>query len=143
MALQTRRFFRFHDDLRPRTINARYVSANPQYQKGTTRIRQYVSERFSGTVAISPPIVSAYYLQAPNRGRELSFREAVLPLMYRVREDGLQTANHVRNATCPHVCSWHKADAETALMNVRFEENNGHGAELTRCLLLTQSGHRA
>ena len=57
------------------------------------RIRQYVSERFSGTVAISPPIVSAYYLQAPNRGREFSFREAVLPLVYRVREDGLQTAN--------------------------------------------------
>jgi hypothetical protein len=25
-------------------------------------------------------------------------------------------------------------------MNVRFEGNNGHGAELTRCLLLTQSG---
>src|SRR6476619_4678920 len=98
MALQTRRFFRFHDDLRQHEISWRYVSANPQYQKGTTRIRQYVSERFSGTVAISPPIVSAYYLQAPNRGRELSFREAVLPLMYRVREDGLQTANAFRNA---------------------------------------------
>jgi hypothetical protein len=30
----------------------------------------------------------------PVRGRELSSREAVLPLMYRVREDGLQTGRH-------------------------------------------------
>jgi hypothetical protein len=54
---------------------------------------QYGSERFSRIVAISPPVISAYYGQAPNRGRELSFREAVLLLMYRVREDGLQTAS--------------------------------------------------
>jgi hypothetical protein len=26
-------------------------------------------------------------------------------------------------------------------MNVRFEGNNGHDADVTRCLLLTQSGH--
>ena len=26
-------------------------------------------------------------------------------------------------------------------MNVRFEGNNGHDADMTRCLLLTQSGH--
>jgi hypothetical protein len=32
---------------------------------------QYVPERFSGTVAISPPIISVYYRQAPNWGREL------------------------------------------------------------------------
>jgi len=88
----------------------------PQYHKGTTRIRQYVSERFSGTVAISPPIVSAYYLQAPNWGRELSLREAVLPLMYRVREDGLQTCdarpNEVGQETCPevHTEALHKVD---------------------------------
>ena len=36
---------------------------------------------------------------------------------------------------------WHKADVQTALMNVRFEGNNGHDADVTRCLLLTQSGH--
>jgi hypothetical protein len=30
---------------------------------------------------------------------------------------------------------------QTALMNVRFEGNNGHDADVTRCLLLTQSGH--
>src|SRR6476660_4124902 len=65
----------------------------PTTKKAPRASRQYVSERFSDTVAISPPIVSAYYLQAPNWGRELSFREAVLPLMYRVREDSLQTAN--------------------------------------------------
>ena len=28
-------------------------------------------------------------------------------------------------------------------MNVRFEGNNGHDADVTRCLLLTQSGHNA
>ena len=27
-------------------------------------------------------------------------------------------------------------------MNVRFEGNNGHDADVTRCLLMTQSGHR-
>ena len=36
---------------------------------------------------------------------------------------------------------WHKADVQIALMNVRFEGNNGHGADMTRCLLMTQSGH--
>jgi len=28
-------------------------------------------------------------------------------------------------------------------MNVRFEGNNGHDADVTRCLLLTHSGHTA
>ena len=54
-------------------------------------------------MAISPPLISAYYRQAPNWGRELSFREAVLPLTYRVREDGLQTAKEWRcdRQACP------------------------------------------
>jgi len=30
---------------------------------------------------------------------------------------------------------------QTALMNVRFEGNNGHDADVTRCLLMTHSGH--
>ena len=30
-----------------------------------------------------------------------------------------------------------------ALMNVRFEGNNGHDATVTRCPLMTQSGHAA
>ena len=38
------------------------------------------------------------------------------------------------------VCFWHKADVQTALTNVRFEGNNGHDADVTRCLLMTQSG---
>jgi hypothetical protein len=29
---------------------------------------------------------------------------------------------------------------QTALMNVRFEGNNGHDADVTRCRLLTHSG---
>ena len=33
------------------------------------------------------------------------------------------------------------ADVQTALMNVRFEGKNGHDADMTRCLLMTQSGH--
>ena len=45
--------------------------------------------------------ISPYYRQAPPiRGREISSREAVLPLMYRVREDGLQTGPCRR----PNVC---------------------------------------
>jgi hypothetical protein len=36
------------------------------------------------------------------------------------------------------VCFWHKADVQTALMNVRFERNNGHDADVTRCLLMTR-----
>jgi hypothetical protein len=31
-------------------------------------------------------------------------------------------------------------DVQTALMNVGFEGNNGHDADVMRCLLLTQSG---
>ena len=30
---------------------------------------------------------------------------------------------------------------QTALMNVRFEGNNGHDADWSRCLLMTHSGH--
>jgi hypothetical protein len=33
------------------------------------------------------------------------------------------------------------SDVQTALMNVRFEWNNGHDADVTRCLLMTHSGH--
>ena len=41
------------------------------------------------------------------------------------------------------VCCWHLADVQTALTNVRFEGNNGHDADVTRCPLMTQSGHHA
>ena len=34
----------------------------------------------------------------------------------------------------------HKADEQNARMNVRFEGNNRHEADVTRCLLMTQSG---
>ena len=40
-----------------------------------------------------------------------------------------------------NVCCWLLADVQTALMNVRFEGNNGHDADETRCLLMTQSRH--
>jgi hypothetical protein len=30
---------------------------------------------------------------------------------------------------------------QTTLMNVRFEGDNGHDADVPQCLLLTQSGH--
>ena len=33
---------------------------------------------------------------------------------------------------CAHVRYWHKADVQTALMNVRYEGNNGHDADVTR-----------
>ena len=39
------------------------------------------------------------------------------------------------------VHTWHLADMPLALTNVRFEGNNGHDADATRCLLMTQSGH--
>ena len=38
------------------------------------------------------------------------------------------------------VRSWHLADVQTALMNVRFEGNNRHDGYVTRCLLMTHSG---
>ena len=31
-----------------------------------------------------------------------------------------------------------RSDVQTALMNVRFERNNGHDADVTRCLLMTR-----
>ena len=42
-----------------------------------------------------------------------------------------------------NVRSRHLTDVRLALMNVRFEGNNGHDADVTRCLLLTQSGRCA
>jgi hypothetical protein len=39
------------------------------------------------------------------------------------------------------VHTWHIMDARLAFMNVRFEGNNGHDADVARCLLLTQSRH--
>ena len=52
-------------------------------------------------------------------------------------------AAHVKKSPCQPgaVHTWHLADVQTALMNVRFEGNNGHDADVTRCLLMTQSGH--
>ena len=34
---------------------------------------------------------------------------------------------------------WHKADMLNALTNVHFEGNDGHDADVTRCLLMTQN----
>jgi len=34
-----------------------------------------------------------------------------------------------------NVRSWHKADVQTALMNVRFEGNNGHDADVTHTVM--------
>jgi hypothetical protein len=39
------------------------------------------------------------------------------------------------------VHTWHEADVQTAPMNVRFEGNNGHDADVARCLLMTHCGH--
>jgi len=36
---------------------------------------------------------------------------------------------------------WHKADMLNALTNVRFWGESGHGAGLSLCPLMTQSGH--
>jgi hypothetical protein len=35
------------------------------------------------------------------------------------------------NQLAASVCFWHKADVQTALMNVRFEGNNGVGVDVT------------
>src|SRR4029077_11697638 len=45
-----------------------------------------------------------------------------------------------RRLAFANVRLWHIADVRLALMNVRFEGNNGHDADATRCLLLTHSG---
>ena len=37
---------------------------------------------------------------------------------------------------------WHKADVQTALMNVRFEVNSGHDAGVTPLPLMTQTQRR-
>jgi hypothetical protein len=39
------------------------------------------------------------------------------------------------------VHTWHKADVQTARMNVRFEGNNGHDAGVTPFPLVTHSRH--
>ena len=43
-------------------------------------------------------------------------------------------------AMTPDVRYWHKVDVQTALKNVRFERNNGHGADFSVCPLLTHRG---
>ena len=68
---------------------------------------------------------------------KLSFREAVLPLMYRVREDGLQTANDFRNAL-------QSGDAERREPPTRPALEANCLCQLKRhapCLLLAQSRH--
>jgi hypothetical protein len=55
--------------------------------------------------------------------------------------DGLEATDSVIKAARPYVRYWHKADMLNAMTNVRFEGNNGHDADVTRCLLMTHSGH--
>ena len=61
---------------------------------------------------------------------------------WRLRETELWRA--ARTSLALRFCNvryWHKADVQTALMDVRFEGKNGHDADVTRFLLMTQSGH--
>jgi hypothetical protein len=55
------------------------------------------------------------------------------------RQWGGQTRS--RRLAETNVRYWHKADMLHALTNVRFEGKNGHDADVTRCVLMTQSGH--
>ena len=52
----------------------------------------------------------------------------------------LSSSGGITRRNMTHVRLWHIADMPLALTNVRFERNNGHDADVTRCLLLTQSG---
>jgi hypothetical protein len=45
-----------------------------------------------------------------------------------------------RNEVLDNVHCWHKADVGTVFMNARFEGNIRHDTDVTRCLLMTQSG---
>ena len=38
---------------------------------------------------------------------------------------------------------WHFSDTEPALTNVRFQENNGHHADVARCLLKPMNFHES
>ena len=46
-----------------------------------------------------------------------------------------------RSSAAANVGYWHITDVPLALTNVGFEGKNGHDADVTRCLLMTQSGH--
>ena len=84
----------------------RCAGASPRYKKALGASPQYISTDFQarGNFATGHfRLLSS----SPQWGRELIFREAVLPLMYRVKEDGLQTEN--ASAThpswvCPMAC---------------------------------------
>jgi hypothetical protein len=41
--------------------------------------------------------------------------------------------------TPSHFRCWHLADVQTALMDVRFQGNNGHDADVARCPLMTDA----
>jgi hypothetical protein len=41
-----------------------------------------------------------------------------------------------------NVCLWHKAVITAVLINVRFWGQSGHDADVSRCPLMTQLGHR-
>jgi hypothetical protein len=60
-------------------------------------------------------------------GAKLAFaaRPIIIPSSYRPSDVGF----------------WHITDARLALTNVCFVGNNGHDADVTRCRLMTQSGH--
>ena len=87
-----------------RNMSWRYVSANhPLPKRHQAHPRNTSANDFQAPWQFRHPLIFVYYRQAPNWGRELSFREAVLPLMYRVREDGLQTAH----AFATRFDAWH------------------------------------
>ena len=52
----------------------------------------------------------------------------------------LTDADGVLGGPLPMSACGTKRTCKTALMSVRFEENNGHDADVTRCLLMTHSG---
>jgi hypothetical protein len=53
--------------------------------------------------------------------------------MFRAVERGQSASLEI---LVPDVCYWHKADRQTALMNVRFQENNGHDAGRDVCSIV-------
>jgi hypothetical protein len=60
----------------------------------------------------------------------------------RVELSSIPGSHQRKKNTVGDVRFWHIADVALTPTNVRLEGNNGHGAKVTRCLLLTLSRHR-